>query len=207
MHLSPIYRQFTRLTIIFSLLCLQACSGPKLEPLAADAEILAFGDSLTYGKGVNSGEDYPAVLAELSGRYVINAGVSGETTAQGLIRLGAQLMEHSPDLLILLEGGNDFLRNTPPDVAKANLAKMIELANSYSIPVLLIAVPEKSIFLSPSDIYEELAETYKLVLLNNELTELLKSPKMKSDTIHLNQAGYRALAEAIHLKLIESGAL
>lgn len=143
MHPSPIYRQFTRLTIIFSLLCLQACSGPKLEPLAADAEILAFGDSLTYGKGVNSGEDYPAALAELSGRYVINAGVSGETTAQGLIRLGVQLMEHSPDLLILLEGGNDFLRNTPPDVAKANLAKMIELANSYSIPLLLIAVPEK----------------------------------------------------------------
>lgn len=190
-----------------ALLLLSACSGPKLEPLSSDAEIWAFGDSLTYGKGAASGQDYPAVLAGLSQKRVINAGVSGETTTQGVDRL-AQLLEYdSPDLLILMEGGNDFLRNHDIGQTKANLAQMIELAQRRSIPVVLVAVPRKSLFLSPADIYSELADTYGLILIEDELTELLKTPSMKSDTIHLNGAGYRALAEVIHRRLIQVEAL
>ncbi|MFT5704978.1 MAG: acyl-CoA thioesterase-1 [Shewanella sp.] len=188
-------------------LYLQACSGPKLEPLSSNADILAFGDSLTYGKGANDGGDYPAVLSELTGIRVINAGISGETTTEGLSRLSGLLKQESPQLLILLEGGNDFLRNTDPDITKANLAGMIELAQAQSIAVILIAVPQKSLFLSPSVIYAELAETYGVILLEDRLTELLKAPRMKSDTIHLNDAGYRALADAIHLTLMEAGGL
>ncbi|GGI98260.1 arylesterase [Shewanella hanedai] len=188
-------------------LFLQGCSGPKLEPLSANGDILAFGDSLTYGKGANDGGDYPAVLSELTGLSVINAGVSGETTTQGLARLRGLLEQSSPQLLILLEGGNDFLRNTDPDITEANLAKMIEMAKAHSIPVILIAVPQKSLFLTDANLYSALAENYDLILIEDTLADLLKSPAMKSDTVHLNQAGYRALAEAIHLSLLEAGAL
>lgn len=190
-----------------ALLLLSACSGPKLEPLSSDAEIWAFGDSLTYGKGAARGQDYPTILAELSLKRVINAGVSGETTTQGLDRL-KQLLEYgSPDLLILMEGGNDFLRNHDIGLTKANLEQMIELAQKRSIPVVLVAVPQKGIFLSPAEIYSELAEAYGVILIEDELTDLLKTSAMKSDTIHLNAAGYRALAEVIHRRLIQVEAL
>ncbi|WP_394147235.1 arylesterase [Shewanella atlantica] len=190
-----------------ALVLLSACSGPKLEPLAVDAEIWAFGDSLTYGKGAPQGQDYPAVLAKLSHRRVINEGVSGETTTQGLERLTHLLEYDSPELLILMEGGNDFLRNHDTGLTKANLAQMIELAQRRAVPVVLVGVPEKGIFLSPAELYSELAETYGVIFIEDELTDLLKTPSMKSDTIHLNAAGYRALAEVIHRRLIEVEAL
>ncbi|ABV88521.1 arylesterase [Shewanella pealeana] len=196
-HLS-ILRPFGRSLIILSLLLLQACSGASIPVLSENARVLAFGDSLTYGVGASKGQDYPSQLAGISGFEVINAGVSGETTSGGKKRLAQLLAHHDPELLILLEGGNDFLRNQPLATTKANLAQMIEIAQAKQIPVLLVAVPQKSLFLSPSPIYAELAEQYELVLVEDTLSSLLRTPSKKSDAIHLNDEGYTALAEAIY---------
>ncbi|MEI6859129.1 MAG: GDSL-type esterase/lipase family protein [Shewanella sp.] len=193
--------------IIFVLCVFISACGPKLKPLSASAEIMAFGDSLTYGKGASEGADYPAVLAELTGLRVINAGISGETTLQGLSRLAELLARETPDLLILLEGGNDFLRHHDIAKTKTNLAQMIELADAQSIPVVLIAVPQKGVFLSPATLYSELAERYDVILLEEVLTDLLKTRSMKSDMVHLNDAGYQALAETIYQRLKNAGAI
>ncbi|MGS0682097.1 GDSL-type esterase/lipase family protein [Shewanella sp. 125m-7] len=187
----------SRLIVISALLLLQACSGASIPPLPGNARVLAFGDSLTYGVGASEGMDYPSQLATISGFEVINAGVSGETTTAGVSRLGPLLDKYSPELLVLLEGGNDFLRNHSITRTKSNLAAMIEMAQSKQIPVLLVAVPQKSLFLSVSPIYEELAEQYQLVLVEDALSDLLKSPSKKSDAIHLNDEGYLVLANAI----------
>ena len=81
---------------------LSACSdGPEMQPITANATILAFGDSLTYGTGTSRDKAYPAVLETLINRKVINAGVPGEVTRDGLIRLPQLLERHQPDLLIL----------------------------------------------------------------------------------------------------------
>ncbi|GAA3919285.1 GDSL-type esterase/lipase family protein [Litoribacillus peritrichatus] len=104
-------------------LVLVGCSDTKqLSPLSTDDTILAFGDSLTYGVGAKNGKTYPEVLSELTGIQVINAGVSGETTSKGILRFSDVLDEHQPQLIILLEGGNDVLRNHPPSQTKSNLA-------------------------------------------------------------------------------------
>ncbi|WP_044555683.1 arylesterase [Shewanella piezotolerans] len=180
------------------LLILQGCDKAQVPQLSSQATIVAFGDSLTAGVGASAGSDYPTQLANLSGFNIINAGISGETTKEGLKRLSSVLAKHGPELLILLEGGNDFLRNRPLAETKANLAAMIELAQSQGVTVLLIAVPQKSLFLTASPIYAELAQEYQLVILEETLSDLLASPSKKSDAIHLNDAGYQVLAEAVY---------
>ncbi len=198
----------TRFAVLLGcVLSLIACSDPELSPLPEDATVLAFGDSLTAGLGASPTHAYPAVLESLSGRRVINAGVSGELTEEGLQRLPDVLAEHNPDVMILLEGGNDILRNRSHAEAKANLSTMIKLAKDRGADVVLVGVPKKSLLASTAEFYAELAEEHQIPLENKIIGSLLKKPAMKSDSVHFNAEGYRALAEAIHQVLIDSGAL
>ena len=138
---------------------------------------------------------------------VINAGVSGELTQEGLGRLPALLDGTSPNLLILAEGGNDILKGYDLTRTRHNLATMIEKAQERYIPVILLGVPEKNIFSSSAPLYRELAEEYQVVFDGDLLAGLLKSTAYKSDAIHFNEAGYRRMAEGIHELLNDSGAL
>jgi len=193
--------------LLFSLALLTACGNKSLQAVSASDTIVAFGDSLTAGYGTSLENSYPSVLAELSGRTVINAGISGETTAQGLQRFGEVLDKHQPKLVILLEGGNDILQNLNLNQAKKNLSLMIQQANSRSVSVVFIGVPEKNLLSSAAPFYAELAEEHELVYANDLMGKLLKSPSLKSDTVHLNANGYRKMAEQIHEILQDNGAL
>lgn len=188
------------------LLMMAGCADePTLTALQPDDTILAFGDSLTFGKGVNQTDAYPAVLQELSGFTVVNSGVSGETTEEGLSRLPAQLQAHDPALVILFEGGNDILQNMPAANTETHLDVMIGESLNYGAQVVLVGVPEKSLFSSSAPWYSALAEKHGLPLQDNIVSKLLKQPSMKSDSVHFNEAGYRALAEAIHQLLKDNG--
>lgn len=186
---------------------LNGCSEPKLAPLQYGDTILAFGDSLTFGVGTEPANSYPAILAELSGLDVINAGISGETTEEGLQRLPLELDRTYPDLLILIEGGNDILQNKSESTIKSNLSKMIELAHSRDIPVVLIGVPQKRLFSDSAPLYQELAEDYQLVFDGDLIGSLIRSPSLKSDHVHFNTEGYRKMAESIYELLSDNGAL
>ncbi len=190
---------------LFLLLAIVGCSSPELEPLPPGSRILAFGDSLTYGVGADLENSYPAVLARLTGLEVINAGVSGETTTEGLARLERELEEKRPALLILLEGGNDILRNHSPARIKSNLAAMISQAETRDIPVVLLGVPEKKLFSSSAPVYEELAAEYNVIFDAGLVAGLLRNPLYKSDPVHLNAQGYRKMAESIFELLEDSG--
>jgi len=188
-------------------LCLQACGRVELNPLPEDGVILAFGDSLTVGVGAEKSESYPSILSSLCGCEVVNAGVSGELTSEGLKRLDKLLVNSRVDLLILLEGGNDILRNKNLVQTKQNLAQMIQLAKAYAIEVVLIGVPEKKLFSDSAPLYQELAEEYQLVFEEALIADLLAQPKYKSDAIHFNAKGYRVMAESIYELLVNHGAL
>ena len=189
------------------ILLLSSCSDNKLQPLPSDGIILAFGDSLTFGVGVKPEFSYPSQLAQLTGLQVINAGVSGEVTENGLIRLEKKLNTLQPDLIILLEGGNDILRNKPFDKIKSNLSKMITLAKKDDIPIILIGVPKKNLFSDSASFYSELAEQHQIVYDGEIIGDLIRTPSMKSDSVHFNQKGYRKLAENIYQLLVDKGGL
>ena len=193
--------------LVFFLSCILGCSEQKLAPLQQGDVILAFGDSLTAGIGADENQSYPSVLAELSGLEVINAGISGETTQEGAERLAQELDAHQPALLILIEGGNDILRNRSAASIKRDLASMIDTAKASGVPVVLIGVPQKKLFSSSAPWYRELAEEHGLVFEGEVIGSLMRSPSMKSDPIHFNAEGYRAMAEAIYELLKDNGAL
>lgn len=180
------------------LLVLVGCdTGASLQPLQSGDRILAFGDSLTEGVGVSDAAAYPSVLQSMTDIEVINAGVSGEITAEGLKRLPDVLDQTDPDLVILCHGGNDLLRKLDPNQTRANLAAMIELIQGRGADVVLVSVPEPGIFLKPADYYAELAKRYDLPIETDIITDLQGDSGMKSDRVHFNEAGYAALAEAL----------
>lgn len=200
---------FYRILLILLLsLSLAGCGkSPKLPALPPEATLLAFGDSLTYGTGASPAESYPAILATLIKRPIINAGVPGETTTDGLRRLEDELDGAKPDLLILCLGGNDFLRKQPENITIDNLRAMLVQARSRNIPVLLVATPRPGLGLSTPAFYSELAKEFGIPLEAESLEEILSDSTLKSDLIHPNAQGYRKLAEALAALLDQAGAI
>ena len=191
-----------------TLLCSCTDSTPRLPPLPDNTVILAFGDSITYGTGAGENQSYPAVLSQLTGLTVINAGIPGEVSAQGRERLPALLDRYRPQLLLLCHGGNDLLRRINTAITRSNIEAMIEAALQRNVPVLLIGVPKPGlIFLETADLYSEIAGKYKLVYEGDILPDVESDNALKSDQIHPNAEGYQRIATAIYRLMSKSGAL
>jgi len=208
---NPNHLVLTRI-ILLLLIVISAASScgdsqNKLSPLSPDATILAFGDSLTYGTGVNNGQNYPSQLAKLTTLKVINEGIPGELSINGLARLPALLDKHNPDLLILIHGGNDILRKHSRIELKQNILKMILISQQHDVEVILLGVPEPGIFLKSAAVYKEISEETSTVAELTLLAVILGDHALKSDISHPNAKGYLTLAEGIAIFLKKHGAL
>ena len=178
----------------------------KEAPLLSNDRILAMGDSLTYGYGASSTQSYPSKLSTLTGLDVINAGINGETSSEGLKRLNKVLEDHSIKLMLLCFGGNDIIQRKSMQALKSNLKEMIHIAKAKKIKVLLISVPNVSLFgLSPLSLYEEIADEENIPLASGILSDILGNPSYKSDQIHPNALGYKLMAEKVYICLKDEG--
>ncbi len=198
------------LTLMSAAVATSSCSReqPK-EYLPADSTVVALGDSLTYGYGATPQTSYPAILAELTGWQVINAGVNGDTSADVLAR-SAAIIAQNPDLVLLGVGGNDVLRRTESMTTKANITATIKTIKAANIPVVLIAEPHFSssaLFGRASDnpIYKEIATSEEIPLYSKGWSEVLSDDSLKSDQIHANAAGYRHFAQGLYSYLQDEG--
>jgi acyl-CoA thioesterase I len=169
--------------------------------------IVAFGDSLTAGLGVAAEESYPSQLQrrlDKDGfRYrVINAGVSGDTTAGGLRRM-AWVLKSRPHIVILELGGNDGLRGLSLRETKANLEQMIQQIRSASVTVVLAGMK-----LPPNygaeytrdfeAMYPDLAMKYHVVLMPFFLNGVAGSVSLnQADGIHPTEEGYRIIVDKV----------
>ena len=181
--------------------------GPRLPELGSSDVIVAFGDSLTEGVGADDSESYPAILVELIGRRVINAGVSGELSREGLERLPGVLAQYRPAIVIICFGGNDFLRGEPEDRVAGRVSRMVEVAQERGVGVALIGVPKPGLLLSAAVCYETVAKQHGVPCEGDALAEIMSSRPLKSDRVHPNAKGYRVLAEAVAEMLREAGAV
>lgn len=183
-----------------------------LHALAAQKIILAFGDSLTAGYGIQLDQAFPAQLekklrAEGHDATVINAGVSGDTTSGGLTRLEWTLDQKKPGYVILELGSNDMLRAVDPKVTRDNLKKMLDILKSRKIPVLLSgtrAAPNLGISFGDKyqSMYKELAEEYDAIYYPFFLDGVFWEPKlMQQDGLHPNAEGVAAIVDKIYSKV------
>jgi acyl-CoA thioesterase-1 len=178
------------------LLLLLASCGPDVPNLDSPGKaIVVLGDSIASGAGSGPGEAYPELLAARLGTEVVNAGVSGSTTADGLARIDEVLAEN-PWLVIVELGGNDFLRRVPPEQMEQRMRQILDrLIAARVVPVLVeLDVPFGGRYL---EIYDRLGDEYQVPVVEEVLGEVLRDPSLKSDTIHPNAAGQKVLAEAI----------
>lgn len=174
---------------------------------AAPATVLAFGDSLTAGYGVGPGDAFPTRLeASLKARgrdvRVINAGVSGDTSAGGLARLDWSLAE-KPDLVVLELGSNDMLRGIDPVSTEANLDAILRKLGEAKVKVLLCGMyaarnlgPD---YVAKFDgIYPRLAQKYGVALYPFFLDGVaLDASLNQGDGMHPNPAGVKVIVDRI----------
>lgn len=158
--------------------------------------IVAFGDSLIEGVGASEGNDIPSVLARSLQRTVVNLGVSGNTTRDGVARMG-EVRKYDPGVVLLLLGGNDYLKRMSEEETHTNLETLITTFQSHGAVVVLLGVRGGVLRDGRASMYEEIAQTYGAVYVSDVLAGILLSPELMYDAIHPNDAGYRIIADRL----------
>ncbi len=204
----PTMKRRTVLTLLAVSVFLRACAkSPKLPRIPPGKTVLAFGDSVTFGTGASAGEDWPTLLATLTGWNIVNAGIPGDTAEAATGRIQALLDEHHPVLVIIEIGGNDFLRRRSAKMVKDDLRRLIQIVRSTGAHVVLVAVPELSMLgvvvrkLSDAPIYRELGKEESIPVVSDVFSEILGNPDLCADQIHPNARGYRKMASEVHAYL------
>lgn len=170
---------------------------------SAGRDIIAFGDSLVEGVGASSADlNFVSLLSKKIGKPIINLGVSGDTTADGLKRL-SELDDYKPKVVLLLLGGNDHLRKVPAETTFDNLGKIIENIQSRGAVVVLLGVRGSILTDRFKSEFEELQEKYKTAYVPNVLEGLFGNPKYMSDPLHPNDLGYAEIANRIYPVLLK----
>ena len=181
---------------------LAAPDAPETEPL-----VVFLGDSLTAGLGLSETEAFPALVGGLLRDHdlkirIVNAGISGDTTAGGLGRLG-WLLRQEPTVLVVGLGANDGLRGLPLDATEENLRRIVSGARSAGARVLLLGMK-----IPPSygrdyaegfaAVYPAIATDLEVALVPFLLEGVAADPVLnQGDGIHPNAAGHRRMAELV----------
>jgi len=206
-------RQLLVFAGLSSALALAGCGkrAPRVAALKPDARVLALGDSLTFGYGAAPEQAWPALLAQLTGWQVENAGLNGDTSAGALQRLQALLAATSYDAVLIGIGGNDMLRAGSQQATRDKVAEIVRQALAHTPYVALIATPAPEPLratvgsLGDAGFYEEVAKAEKVLLIPEVYATVLSDPALRSDPIHANAQGYAAVAQQLADRLKSAG--
>ena len=219
-HRPALFKRLKPVSLIIVLFVyLSGCGGepssneaaPKtpLKAPSVEGTIVAMGDSLTAGLGVDETEAYPAQLQKklAAGGHrfkVVNAGVSGETSSGALSRIDWVISALKPELIILETGANDGLRGIDPDVLRKNLDRIIAIIKANDIAVILCGM-QMLPNLGPvftrafTDIYPEVAQKHAIPLIPFFLEGVAGNPQYnKPDGLHPTAEGYRRIVDHIY---------
>lgn len=172
-------------------------SAPITNYPSTGTDIIAFGDSLVAGEGSSDGNDFVSVLSRKVGQPIINLGHRGDTTADGLARIN-ELDQYRPKVVLLLLGGNDYLKRVPVSETDKNLELLIQDIQARGAIVLLLGIRGGILSDHFAGEFKYLKNTYHTAFVSDVLRGLFGDEKYMSDGVHPNDAGYAKIADRIY---------
>lgn len=170
----------------------KVCDATNYPP--SGQTIVAFGDSLVEGVGSERGGGFVSILSDRLGIPITNLGVSGNTTAQGLQRIG-EVIELDPDITIVVLGGNDVIKKVPQTETFANLEEIVTQLHEQGSIVIIVGVRTGIFSKRYDDSYEQLSKRNGAIYLEDALKGLFGKSEYMADPIHPNDTGYARLAD------------
>jgi len=158
--------------------------------------IIAFGDSLVLGVGSSDGNDFVSLLSKKINKPILNLGISGETTRQGLLRIG-DVISKNPGTVLVLFGGNDYLQKVPKEETFKNLRSIILKLHSSGSVVILLGVRGGILADNFKSDFKNLEKETGVVYVPDVLAGLISNSQYMSDTIHPNNMGYEKIAQKV----------
>ncbi|WP_150464620.1 arylesterase [Francisella sp. XLW-1] len=155
--------------------------------------IVAFGDSLTAGYGVDKYDNYPSQLSRMIGEPVINMGVSGETTGQALLRI-EDVVQANPKIVMVSLGANDLRKRIPAKEAFANLKRIVNILQANGALVIIGGLDIPYYKNDYAEDYINFAKSYGCLLVPNVLEGIIGNKDLMVDAVHPNAKGYRIMA-------------
>ncbi len=191
--------------LLFFIFNLCGCFSNDIINLNSSGKnVVCFGDSITMGYGAKRGDDYPTELSKLTNYSIVNSGIDGETSSEGLKRLKSDVLDREPLLVIVEFGGNDFLRRVPFEETISNIEQMIQTIQNSGAMVALVDLginfPEDLARYSIE--YKRLSEKYKTIFIPKILKGIIADISLKSDVLHPNSKGYKIIAYRVYRAII-----
>jgi acyl-CoA hydrolase len=175
------------------------CAKTEIKNIGSKGKgIICFGDSVTFGYGASPGEDFPTILAKLTGMPVVNSGVDADTTFLALNRLKADVLSEKPRLVIVEFCGNDFIKRISKVDTVRNLREIIRQSQKTGAMVALVDISAGFFLREYRLSFRKLAQEEGAIFIPAVLTGILTNPSMKSDFLHPNASGYKVIAERIY---------
>ncbi|MEI6631791.1 MAG: GDSL-type esterase/lipase family protein [bacterium] len=195
--------EYRRLICVFTLLLVVSlsagCTRKEIVNLHSKGKnIICFGDSISFGYGVNPGEDYPTVLSKLVAIPVINAGLDGDTSRDGLRRIDIDALDKEPLLVIVEFGGNDFLKKLPKADTLKNVSQMVDKIHAKGAMAAIVDISAGMFFRDYRIALRKLASEKGVIFIPSILKGIITSPQLKSDFLHPNADGYVIVAKRVY---------
>lgn len=185
--------------LVGNLIALAGCAKKEITNInSKGSNIICFGDSITMGYGVAQQDSYPASLAKITDIPVINAGVDGDTSTEGLRRIKSDVLDNRPLLVIIEFGANDFLKKVPFAETLKNIEEMIQKSQEVGAIVALADVSNPVIMNEYGKAFKKLSLKYKTIFIPRITRGIFTNPTLKSDFIHPNEKGYQLIARRIY---------
>lgn len=182
--------------LLFSFLVFMLISCTNKNQKNKIDSVICFGDSLTEGVGANDNQTYPYFLQQEISIPVINEGVRGDTSQDGLNRLDS-LNDVKNSLVIVEFGANDFFRQVPPFLTKQNIEKIVDKLKDKGATVVVVSVEDKQLN-SLYKMLQSVAKDKNILFIDGILNEFWNNRNMFFDDVHPNSQGYKIVAEKIY---------
>lgn len=164
---------------------------------SSGTNIIAFGDSLVEGTGSSQDNDFVSVLSRQLDIPIENLGRAGDTTDAAKGRLN-EVLEMDPKIVLLLLGGNDYLRQISREEIFSNLGTMIESIQDSGSIVILLGVKGGILRDNYKSDFKKLSIQYQTAYIENVLDGIIGNPDLMYDSIHPNNDGYKIMADRIY---------